>query len=442
MGICTSNTAFILNSLQSSQLWKLRCISKNIRNKIDRIVMNRKKKIDFLHLRLNTFAIYKHLTPIHQMISTYIFDKETNKDSSSALCLWSVRDLQTWLEIVKMQHGEKIVEKSPDVFFEYFKKLYTYKLFLKVGKSLVYGIPFCFDVVVGRVRKLYLYETPSEPLPLKEKESVEEIVVHTEGNFDLTFLEEYKNTKLLEIRHTFGLIENTFKSKPIMKSLESLSMAHTEIIVDTENLRELSICGLNLTRELISLINSQKRLISFKLNGIKNVKLLSIPQTVRDLEWGKKKVNFPTQDSLIFEEKVKKLRLRRVLSNLRLESVNCLKKPKLNEYSLLGIERKKWKGRYKVIIKEFCYLELNVLNRTATECIIESNNYQALRLVDDLVERLLICQTLQGKKEGLPVLKNVKKITFLNKLTDQNANELTKIFPQFSAEELKKKTII
>ena len=109
---------------------------------------------------------------------------------------------------------------------------------------------------------------------------------------------------------------------------------------------------------------------------------------------------------------------------------------RISTWYLNGIYREKSRYKLALYIQNTFNANLPYLDCNSYECAVKTNDVTALRFVDKDTLLLTLYEELRGKSECLPVLDTVEDLMIKYCVTQDQANMLASVFPQYTVDEL------
>ena len=435
MSYCASNINEVIQYVRKDIAISYANLSSQITPKVINLLRSGPIETDKVNQKFMELASKNNIT-VFAKDHSFEYDKSpTNPVINDDVPL--PKDFETWISTVGVKKDDLTVVKNFNWIFEFLFHNYKQPLLFENGKGIRFGRNWPSNVTVARVKEIVIDCFIPDHFPINDLTSVE-TVRYLCVNCYLTFILLFTRLKRLIIDGENYHVE----FKPYLPYLEELYLSQTSLIVDTENLRKLELeNNIFLDDEITKFIWNQKRLLFLKVSSINYGLDFRFPSSIKTLIWipeekveeikAKQYVNHLIKTS-------KKLKLRHFETNLVFENIKWMNTTKIKEWSINDSKREKVEGKW--VFRIFDYKKkLPGLNITANEWIFMTDSLLALKLVYKGVTKLTLEKELKGKIKILPVLKHVKNLILNYKVTDNQAQLLERIFPQFTKKQLKEK---
>ena len=364
-----------------------------------------------------------------------VYDRTSTNEPLDMLDLRKSEDCKKWITNEGVEEEERTVVKHfnriQGVWFNTIKPLH-----LERGVGIEYTSKWPANVTVGRVREVKLEFSPTSDLPISNLKSVESVTFGPNGDYNLTFLQQFPLLKQLEVKSS-----GASQAKPSLPHLEELTMENTNALVDTKNLRELKALNTKFDNEVADFISQQLRLLVLKVSCCTNATVIRFPESLNSLVWQPTiEGNAPAHvDHLVAN--CERLRLSKINTVVEMENIDFLDTSALKSWKLNNINREKRNGKWVLQVYGAFRTDLPVLDLQAEECVLWSNDVSILHVIDNSITKMTLWRELVGEQEELPAFKAVTDLSIEYIVSEAQANLLTRIFPQFTAAELQAKGI-
>ena len=432
MCFCASNINYVMMHLKTSFLCKLFDLKINISKKVLNILRTRQLKVRLLRKAFQSFVEKQDLVVFSK--NSFPFNPSNTINQPSEFNLLNSKSFSEWIaaEGVKADDLTSISNFCKIDFRVIFEKIM--KLHFENGYEISIFDEWPANVTVGRVTKLKIWKLQMNPLPIEDKNHVEEIFFYLKFAFEISFLEQFSRLKRLEINGNF---DSFSKDKPSLPYLEELSIQSIKTLtVETSNLRILSVSKIVWNEDFSDLVFQQTHLLYLKIFEIQNFQDILIPSSINSLILISPVVGADTD---LFSNLVthgKKLKLRNFETNFEVKVIDWLISSKL----------KSWKFNEIIGLTENCVSKVKVLKKfdsalpflktKVDECEVYSDKEKVLYLVASTTSKLTLNKELKQSFVKPNILENVKELVLNYKVSAKQARILKTIFPQFSEKEL------
>ena len=331
-----------------------------------------------------------------------------------------------------VRQGEIIKVKQFNRIGGYLLSFIKSKIHFENGEWIWFTCDWPLYLTVGCVKQIRLNFIPTSDIPVIDKRSVICVEFWPPCNYDLMFLQQFKRLKQLLVwgKGTSSL------TTPSLPFLEELEMQSTNVIIKTENLRELKISYTIIDESTAAFISRQSRLLVLCVYEVYNAPVVNFPSTIKRLFWKHENGQDTELHALHLTMQCASLNLREFKTNVELKTINWLNTQKIKTWEVNDVIREKKEDKWVLTIYGSFNTSLLSLNRKADKCLVWENDILALNFVDKATPSLTICRELKGKCEEVSVLEAVIDLIVKYKVSEDQAKLLGRVFPQFTEAEL------
>ena len=439
MGICQSNISLILLFIETKTLCKNNTLSTKILSRIIEIMRTRVIKVKELTHKFHKFSQQENLVVFDKYAYTS-FDRSSKNDPFSKLDHFNVEDATKLLNNECVKNSDTIIIKHLCFSLYDWPPKFKDKILIESLENLNFDVKFPPNITIGKVKSVTFSGIPTRNIPILDKKSVVVVSVRTYSEYDVSFLEIFPNLGSLSI---FGFDSCSFASKSVPKlpSISNLTLDATQLVIDTTNLRSLHIQHSSIEKDFATFIGKQSRLITLSLMIIFKLFPIQMPSSLKHLFF---EVYFNEEEEkehyAYLGEQLSKLRLIKLLSCGKIKSLGKFDSSIIKDWGFNGVSNLSVGERKCLTIHYTFDFSLPLLNTQADECIIKTSKYDALLLVDDKIQKLTLEEKLkEPATKELPILTQIKELIINFEVTEKDSEILSKVFPQFTKEELREK---
>ena len=362
---CISNEAEVLNYQQPCKIITYITLSQRTKINDIRTLHSQIIKTDKATRNFIKFA-EKHEIAVFPKYYLFFYNKKSSNETVPKRNIWQSDGIQHWLTAESIHQGKNLLINQFNWIQGFYLSGLKSPLILSNGCRIQFSGKWPDNVTVGQLKELQLDFTHTENIPIADKKSVKTIYIKPTEDFDLTVLQQFTILKQLCING------QQYKSRttPFLPYLESLFVRNTKVIINTSNLRELHINGIDIDEETVAFITNQTRLIKLVACSVNKALEVLIPVTLRQLVWTP---IIDEETDLLVNHLVKqcgKLTLREFKTNILLDNTKWLKKNKIESWRINDVERNRIDNKWVLSIDNKFKIDFPYLNRQADSCEI------------------------------------------------------------------------
>ena len=431
MVFCLSNISEVMKYIRTQIVCSFASLSKRTKTKVVQILRTTPVQTDALTKKFMHFANKEGIAFLSKN-SSYEFDKTSTDYITPRLFIHNeVGFCEMINSLDVMENDIKVVNYSNHVnpFWSFSNKI---KLHYENCQSANFAIVWPETITVGKTNGIWLNDRSSTSLPIKDKHLVEWVNLRLDQDVEIGFLEQFTRLKSLTVK------AYSTKAKELsLPSLEVLIVKRVKLLAGTVNLRELTLKKVPIDDLMSSFIVKQSRLIKLNVDSIDNACTTTFPISIKALSW------FPFFQQNEMQKYAKHLakncellKMRNFLTNVTLKKTEWLDSKKIKKWQLNGITRSQIGDKWLVKIGYEFDPNLPYLNCHAELYEIWTNSVMAIKLLNKKEPVITLHSEFLRKSFKTPVLKNVKELIILFKMSKKQAEFLAMVFPQFTQAKL------